>query len=70
MSKVLFAPMSFNRFDADQTLPARFKRLLEASTLAEIVKKKSVAIKMHVGDNLTYSTIPPVFVRILVDFSA
>ncbi|MGN0767691.1 MAG: DUF362 domain-containing protein [Christensenellales bacterium] len=68
MSKVLFAPMSFNRFDADQTLPARFKRLLEASTLAEIVKKKSVAIKMHVGDNLTYSTIPPVFVRILVDF--
>lgn len=40
MSKVLFAPMSFNRFDADQTLPARFKRLLEASTLAETVKKK------------------------------
>lgn len=45
MSKVLFAPMSFNRFDADQTLPARFKRLLEASTLAEIVKKKERCYK-------------------------
>ncbi len=68
MSDVLFAPMSFRKYDADQTLPARFIRLLEKSGLRETVRGKSVAIKMHVGDKLTYSTIPPVFVRILVDF--
>ena len=68
MSDVLFAPMSFRKYDADQTLPARFIRLLDKSGLRETVRGKSVAIKMHVGDKLTYSTIPPVFVRILVDF--
>lgn len=68
MSKVLFAPLGFSRYDSNQTLPAKFKRLLERSGLGEVVKGKSVAIKMHFGDNLSYSTIPPVFVRILVGF--
>jgi len=66
-SKVLFAPMAYSKFDPNQTLPAKFERVLEQSELKDMVSGgKSVAIKMHVGDNLTYSTIPPVFVRILV----
>ena len=67
-STVLFAPMAFSRYDADQTLPAKFKRLLPLTGLAGKVNGKTVAIKMHVGDHLGYSTIPPVFIRILVAF--
>jgi len=68
MSNVLYAPMGFSKYSDNQTLPAKFKRLLEGSKLKDMVEGKSVAIKLHVGDNLSYSTIPPVFVRILVDF--
>ena len=67
-SKVLFAPMAYSRYEANQTLPAKFDRLLKKTGLAEKVKGKTVAIKMHVGAGITYSTIPPVFVRKLVDF--
>lgn len=66
--KVLFAPMAFARYEASQTLPEKFARLLERSGLAEKVKGKTVAVKMHVGAGVTYSTIPPVFVMKLVDF--
>lgn len=67
-ANVLFAPMAYSRYEAGQTLPAKFERLLKKSGLAEKVKGKRVAIKMHVGDGITYSTIPPVFVRSLVSF--
>ena len=33
-----------------------------------LIKGKTVAIKMHVGAGVTYSTIPPVFIIKLVDF--
>ncbi|MEG1516110.1 MAG: DUF362 domain-containing protein [Clostridia bacterium] len=65
---VLFASMAYARYDAKLTLPEKFDRLLKASGLSEKVNGKKVAIKMHVGDGVTYSTIPPVFVRKLVDF--
>ena len=65
-SQVLFAPMAYARYEATQTLPAKFSRMLKKSGLAERVKGKTVAIKMHVGEGITYSTIPPVFIRILV----
>lgn len=67
-SNVLFAPMAYTRYEASQTLPEKFARLLEKSGLGDKVNGKSVAIKMHVGSGITYSTIPPVFVRKLVDF--
>jgi uncharacterized Fe-S center protein len=67
-AKVLFSSMAFSRYDPDQTLPAKFGRMLLQTGLAKTVKNKSVAIKLHVGDNLGYSTIPPVFIRILVAF--
>ncbi len=68
VSQVLFAPMAYARYEATQTLPAKFSRMLKKSGLAERVKGKTVAIKMHVGEGITYSTIPPMFIRILVDF--
>ena len=65
-STVLFAPMTYNAYDANQTLPARFDRLLDQTPLKDIVKGKTVAIKFHVGANLSFSTISPIFVRKLV----
>ena len=67
-SEVLFAPMAYSKYEADQTLPEKFSRMLKASGISEKLKGKKVAIKMHVGDGVSYSTIPPVFVRKLVDF--
>lgn len=68
MSKVLFAPMAYSKYEAAQTLPEKFVRLLNKSGLGEKVKGKTVAIKMHVGCGVSYSTIPPVIVRKLVSF--
>jgi len=65
-SKVFFAPMAFTRYEKDQTLPAKFDRLLDKTGLDKVVKDKKVAIKMHVGSGLSYSTIAPIFIRILV----
>lgn len=67
-STVLFAPMAYTRYEATQTLPEKFDRLLKASGLKDRLKGKAVAIKMHVGEGVGYSTIAPVFVRKLVDF--
>lgn len=66
LSTVHFASVAFERLDAQTTLPAKFQRLLALYPLAETVKGKRVAIKMHLGSNLGYSTIPPLFTRLLV----
>jgi uncharacterized Fe-S center protein len=65
---VYFSDMAYAAYESGQTLPAKMKRQLEASGLAAKVKGKSVAIKIHVGADLGYSTIPPVFMRILAEF--
>ena len=59
--------MAYSRYEASQTLPENLHAYFK-SGLAEKVNGKTVAIKMHVGDGVNYSTIPPVFVRKLVDF--
>jgi len=64
---VKFASVKFDRFDADATLPAKFSRLLNSVPLSEVVKGRTVAIKMHLGGNLGYTTVHPLFVRILID---
>ena len=66
-SKVLFAPLDFDAYDSNQTLPARFSRLIDESGVIDAVKGKSTAIKMHVGREAGFTTIHPLFVKILVD---
>lgn len=66
-SKVLFATSAYDRYDADATLPARFTRMIPHMGLEDVVKGKSVAIKMHVGRGIGYTTIHPLFVKILID---
>ncbi len=65
-SVVKFADMSFKKLEPSATLPAKFKRMLDSLPLKEMVEGRSVAVKMHLGGNLGYTTIHPVFVRILV----
>lgn len=67
VSKVLFASAIPGQMDVDCTLPARFNRLLAQLVAPEKVRGKTVAIKMHVGGNIGYSTIHPLFVKLLVD---
>lgn len=48
-------------------MPAKFQRLLAQYDLASKFKDKTVAIKMHFGAHLGYTTIHPLFVQILVN---
>ena len=59
--------MDYARYDADLTLPAKFKRMIDHMNLADRVKGKYTAIKMHVGREIGFTTIHPLFVKILAD---
>jgi uncharacterized Fe-S center protein len=63
---VLFASVVFEMAEADQTLPKRFERLLERMAFAPALKDKRVAVKMHLGGGVGYTTVHPIFVRALV----
>nr|MDD6335945.1 DUF362 domain-containing protein [bacterium] len=66
-ANLFFSPVDFSRYNADETLPHRFERMLERLPINDKLEGKSVAIKMHVGRSVGYTTIPPLFVRILVE---
>lgn len=67
VSEVFFTSAIPERMDRECTLPARFMRLLECMPIKQRIKDKTVAIKMHLGGGLGYSTIHPLFVKLLVD---
>jgi uncharacterized Fe-S center protein len=54
------------RLEAKETLPAKLDLILERLHLRDRVKEDTVAIKMHTGNNMVYSTVHPVFVRRVV----
>ncbi len=55
-----------SRLEAKETLPAKLDLILERLNLRERVKDETVALKLHVGNDIGYSTIHPVFVRKVV----
>ncbi|MCE5329997.1 DUF362 domain-containing protein [bacterium] len=65
-SLVKFASVEFERIDPDVTLPAKFDRLLKTVHLKNLVEGKIVALKMHMGRDLGYTTIHPLFIKILI----
>ena len=67
MSDVLFASVVLDRLDAEASLPAKFARLIDKTGLDKAVDGKLVAIKMHLGREMGYTTIHPMFIKILVD---
>ncbi|HME56144.1 MAG TPA: DUF362 domain-containing protein [Candidatus Lokiarchaeia archaeon] len=66
-SDVFFAPEKIKHLEAENTLPAKFGRMLDKAGIADLVRGKKVCIKMHLGGNIGYTTIHPLFVRVLVD---
>jgi uncharacterized protein len=62
-STVYFGSPRQAHLDAKESLPAKLDLILERLHLRERVKDETVAIKMHIGSNLSYSTVHPVFVR-------
>ena len=51
---------------AEETLPAKLDLIIEKLHIRDRVKDESVAIKLHLGNNIGYSVIHPVFVRKIV----
>jgi uncharacterized Fe-S center protein len=66
MSIVYFGSARQARLEAKETLPAKLDLILERLNVRERVKGETVALKMHTGNNLGYSTVHPVFVRKVV----
>lgn len=54
------------RLEASETLPAKLDLILDRLHLRDRVKDEIVVLKMHVGNNIGYSTVHPVFVRKVV----
>lgn len=65
-STVYFGSPRQARLEANESLPAKLDLILERLHLRDRVKDETVAIKMHTGNNLGYSTVHPVFVRKVV----
>jgi uncharacterized protein len=65
-SKVYFGSARQARLDAEETLPCKLDLIVDRLAIRDRVKGESVAIKMHLGGNVGYSTVHPVFVRRVV----
>jgi uncharacterized Fe-S center protein len=65
-SQVFFGSARPARLEARETLPAKLDLIVERLHLRDRVKGETVAIKMHTGNNIGYSTAHPVVVRKIV----
>ena len=65
-STVFYGSPRQNKLEAKETLPAKLDLILERLHLRDRVKKELVCLKLHVGNNISYSVIHPVFVRKVV----
>ena len=66
VSKVYWGSPRQAQLSHQETLPAKLDLILEKLNLRDRVKDQQVAIKMHLGTNVGYSVIHPVFVRKIV----
>ena len=62
-STVYFASAKQSYIRAEETLPKKLDVILKSLEIDKRVKNESVAIKMHLGGNVGFSTIHPVLVR-------
>ncbi len=65
-SNVYYGSPRQARWEANETLPAKLEKIIEELHLRDRVKGETVAIKLHLGSNMGYSTLHPVFVRRVV----
>jgi uncharacterized Fe-S center protein len=66
-SKVFWGSPHQTQLHGKETLPAKLDLILEKLELRKRVKDHRVAIKMHLGLDLGYSIVHPVFVRKVVE---
>ncbi len=66
-SKVTLASAKPKEMRASETLPVLFEKMLRRWNFKKRFENKRVAIKMHLGGNVGFSTIHPIFVRKVVD---
>jgi uncharacterized Fe-S center protein len=64
--KVFYGSPRQARLDAQETLPAKLDLIIDQLNIRDRVKDETVAIKIHSGSNIGYSTVHPVFVRKVV----
>ncbi|HUU11692.1 MAG TPA: DUF362 domain-containing protein [Phycisphaerae bacterium] len=65
-AEVLFAPAAIRHLEAKHSLPAKFQRMLDRLPMKRVVSGAVVALKVHVGGYLGFTTIPPLFLRLLI----
>jgi uncharacterized Fe-S center protein len=65
-STVYFGSPRQAKLKAEETLPAKLDLILDKLKIRDRVKDDVVAIKLHVGNNIGYSVIHPVFIRKVV----
>ena len=63
---VYFGSAAVEEPGSNATLPAKLRRILKRCNLKRLCQGGRVPIKMHLGGGLGYTTIHPLFVRILV----
>ena len=66
-AEVLFASAAVERLEAKATLPAKFLRMLDRLPMKRVCGGATVAVKIHVGGHFGFTTIPPLFVRLLIE---
>lgn len=64
--KVFYGDPRQARLEGRETLPAKLDLILEHLHLQDRVKGELVALKLHVGNKIGYSTLHPVFIRKVV----
>ena len=67
MSDVYFLPVEVKRIDEECSLLWRYEKLLTKLITREMVEKKTVAVKFHLGGRYVYTNIHPAFVTRVVD---
>ena len=67
MAKVYFATTEVKTLSRKSSLPAKYMRMMDKLNFKKRFNKKTVAVKMHLGGGLGYTTIRPLFVRLLTD---
>ncbi len=66
-STVYYGSPRQTKLTASETLPAKLDLILDGLHLRDRVKGETVCLKLHVGNNIGYSVIHPVFVRKVVN---
>ncbi len=67
MSKIYLAPAYVAKLSKENTLPPRFERLLKKFRMKPAFEGLTVAVKIHEGTGVGFTTVRPIFIRYVVE---